>query len=118
MTQEASSAQEPASNVVTLVGRVTSAPVERTLPSGDVMVSFRLSLRRQRTPMARGSKQATDWVDCVAVGGRCRRSVGSWNVGDKVRVEGALRRRFYRGPGGPSTRLEVEALSARRLSHG
>lgn len=118
MTGQTAPAQEPATNVVTLVGRVTAAPVERTLPSGDVLVSFRLSVRRRRTPMARGSKQATDWVDCVAVGGRCRRSVAGWAVGDEVRVEGALRRRFYRGSSGAVTRLEVEALSARRLARG
>jgi single-strand DNA-binding protein len=110
--------QETGTNLVTLVGRVTASPEERTLPSGDLLVSFRLSVRRGETPLSRRSKQAVDWVDCVALGARCRRSVGAWAVGDRVRVDGALRRRFYRGSSGAATRLEVEALSVRRLSRG
>ena len=105
-----------ATNVVTLVGRLTAAPEQKELPSGDVIVTFRVSVPRQRTPMTRGSKQSTDWVDCVAFGARCRRSVVGWQVGDQVAVEGALRRRFYRTPAGSSTRMEVEALKARRVA--
>jgi single-strand DNA-binding protein len=93
---------------------VTAAPEERALPSGDVIVTFRLSVPRRPTPMSRGSKQTADWVDCVAFAARCRRSVAAWTVGDEVLVEGALRRRFYRSAGGAGTRLEVEVLSARR----
>lgn len=103
-------------NHVVLSGRVTSPPEERTLPSGDVIVTFRISVPRQDTPMGRGSKQTTDWVDCVAFSARCRRSVAAWQVGDTVELRGALRRRFYRTGEGASTRLEVEALGARRLS--
>jgi hypothetical protein len=42
--------------------------------------------------------------------------VATWHVADEVVVEGALRRRFYRGAGGASTRLEVEVLKARRVA--
>ena len=66
--------------------------------------------------MSRGSKQTTDWVDCVAFAARCRRTVTTWQVGDEVTVDGALRRRFYRTPAGASTRLEVEVLKARRVA--
>jgi single-strand DNA-binding protein len=103
-------------NVVNISGRLTAQPEERTLPSGDVLVTFRVSIRRGDTPMARGSKQSADWVDCVAVGARCRRSVAAWAVGDEVAVQGALRRRFYRTAAGATTRLEVEALAVRRLA--
>ena len=113
MTQQT---QVEATNVVTLLGRVTSAPEERVLPSGDVIATFRVSVTRQDTPMSRGSKQTSDWVDCVASGARCRRTVATWQVGDEVSVEGALRRRFYRAEGGSGTRLEVEALKVRRLT--
>jgi single-strand DNA-binding protein len=114
MTAEQVSQQE--TNVVTLSGRLTAQPEQRTLPSGDVLMTFRVSVRRRDTPLSRGSKQSADWVDCVAVGARCRRSVASWSVGDEVAVEGALRRRFYRTASGAATRLEVEALAVRRLS--
>jgi single-strand DNA-binding protein len=114
--QAAPAAPSTATNVVALTGRLTAAPEERTLPSGDVIATFRLSVPRQDTPMSRGSKQTTDWVDCVAFAARCRRTVATWQVGDEVSVDGALRRRFYRTPAGASTRLEVEVLKARRVA--
>jgi len=101
-------------NVVELRGRVSSAPLERTLPSGAVITTFRVSIVRARTPMTSGSAQTVDWVDCVAWSGRARRSVNGWTVGDQVEVTGALRRRFFRTGESSTTRLEVEVLSARR----
>ena len=101
-------------NAVTLRGRVTSAPIERDLPSGAAITTFRMSMVRARTPMTTGSSQTSDWVDCTAWTGRARRSVGAWVVGDLVEVSGALRRRFFRTGEGSSTRLEVEVLAARR----
>lgn len=103
-----------ADNTVALRGRVSSGPVERALPSGTVIVTFRVSVARGRTPMTSGSGATFDWVDCVAWSARSRRSVGGWRVGDQVEVSGALRRRFYRAGDGASTRLEVEVLGARR----
>jgi single-strand DNA-binding protein len=105
---------EAADNAVTLRGRVSSAPIERELPSGAVITTFRLSVPRARTPMTSGSSQGSDWVDCVAWSARSRRSVGGWQVDDRVEVTGALRRRFYRAGQAATTRLEVEVLGARR----
>ncbi|HET8603702.1 MAG TPA: single-stranded DNA-binding protein [Marmoricola sp.] len=103
-------------NEVTLRGRVSSEPQARALPSGDVVVTFRLVARRGRvSPMTRGSRQVSDWVDCAAWGGRVRGSAAAWQVGDEVEVRGALRRRFYRTPAGSATRLEVEVLAGKRL---
>ena len=113
-TKNASDTNVVSVNEVLLTGRVTSGPEERVLPSGDVIVTFRLSMARAATPMSRGSKQQTDWVDCVAFGARCRRTASGWEVGDQVTVEGALRRRFYRAGDGAATRLEVEVLKASR----
>ena len=101
-------------NTVELRGRVSSAPVERELPSGAMISTFRVSVARGTTPMTAGSRQTSDWVDCVAWSARSRRSVASWAVGDQVEVTGALRRRFFRAGDGASTRLEVEVLRARR----
>ncbi len=100
-------------NQVCLTGRVSSAPIERELPSGDRMVTFRVVVGRERTPMTVNSRQSSDWVDCTAWGGRVRRSAASWQVGDQVELEGALRRRFYRDQSGTSTRVEVEVLTGR-----
>ena len=65
--------------------------------------------------MTKGSKQTADWVDCAVWGGRPRRAVSRWGAGDVVEVEGALRRRFFHGGPGMSTRLEVEVLGGRLI---
>lgn len=103
-------------NEVHLEGRVTTAPRERELPSGDVISTFRMSVPRGRTPLNRPTPKGTDWVDCVVASARCRRSVARWAVGDEVEVHGVLRRRFFRtaAAAGAPTRLEIEVLQARR----
>jgi single-strand DNA-binding protein len=106
-------AAEAGANEVTLRGRVSSAPEPRELPSGTCIVTLRVSVPRAPSPMTKGSKQTSDWVDCVAWGARQRRSVATWRVGDVVEVEGAFRRRFYRAGGGTAMRLEVEVLAGR-----
>ncbi len=105
---------DSADNTVLLRGRVSSTPVERELSSGALIVTFRISVARASTPMTTGSRQAGDWVDCSAWTARTRRVVGGWAEGDHVEVSGALRRRFFRVGSGPSTRVEVEVLGARR----
>ena len=104
----------PGTNCVVLRGRVTSPPTVRELPSGDLIVTFRLSVSRSRTAMTARSKASSDWVDCSAWTARTRRTVERWQVGAAVEVHGALRRRFYRGETGSTTRLEVEVLQARQ----
>jgi single-strand DNA-binding protein len=101
-------------NMVELRGRISSAPVERELPSGTVITTFRLSVPRAKTPMTAGSTQSVDWVDCAAWSARSRRTVGGWVAGDEVEVTGALRRRHFRAGQASTSRLEVEVLSARR----
>ena len=110
--------EEVGLNHVALRGRVCGEPTERQLPSGAVVVGFRISVRRDgpATVMTRGSKQVVDWLACTAWSGLTRRTVSRWEIGDLVEVEGALRRRFPRGGG--VSRLEVEVLRARRLARG
>jgi single-strand DNA-binding protein len=104
----------PEDNTVVLRGRVSSAPVDKELPSGAVISTLRLSVPRSRTAMTDGSTQTVDWVDCTVWVPRVRRAVSRWDVGDVVEISGALRRRFFRAGDGSSTRLEVEVLEARR----
>ena len=80
-------------NEVTLVGRVSAAPSERVLPSGDTLWTFRVVVPR---PPGRGRAGRVDALDCAVWGGSARRSVRSWREGDLVRVTGAVRRRFFR----------------------
>ena len=101
-------------NCVELCGRVTSAPVARALPSGDEIVTFRLSV--PRAGAGSPGRAGSDWVDCVAWGARERRSVRAWVAGDQVLVTGALRRRFYGAGAEKGTRLEVAVGRVRRIA--
>jgi single-strand DNA-binding protein len=99
-------------NAVRLVGRLSAPPVELVLPSGDRMSTFRVVVGR---PAGHRSQQRVDALECVSFVARVRRSALSWLPGDVVEVEGAIRRRFYRTPGGAASRVEVEVSSARRV---
>jgi single-strand DNA-binding protein len=109
---EQTTAEDEARNEVVLRGRVSGEPHERTLPSGSVLVSFRVVLSRQRTPMTVSSKTVSDWIECTAWGARVRRQAASWRDGDQVEVRGALRRRYLKG-GRNQSSVEVEMLGGR-----
>lgn len=107
-----------ACNEVALVGRVSGEPVEKELPSGDLLVIWRVVVERppSRRPVPEGSRPVTtDTFDCVAWAAGVRRAAGAFAPGDVVRVEGALRRRFWRGATGATSKYEIEAASAKRL---
>lgn len=98
-------------NEVRLVGRLSAEPEEKTMPSGDTLRSFRVVVDRGD---GRGhSKQTVDALECVAWGGRVKRSIASWRPGDVVEVTGCLRRRFFRTAAGAASRVEVEVVSVR-----
>lgn len=103
-------------NQVTLTGRLTTTPEVRELPSGDPLVTFRLSVPRQATRRRVGSRGTSDWFDCAVWGARVRRSVTRWTTGDRVILTGTLRRRHFRVGGALQTRVEVEVLTGRRLA--
>ena len=107
-----------ACNEVLLVGRVSGAPQERELPSGDRLVSWRLVV--DRPPGGRklppGARVTTvDTLDCVAWAAGLRRTARGFCDGDLVELRGALRRRFWRIGAGTASRYEVEAVGLRRL---
>jgi single-strand DNA-binding protein len=106
-------APTPDDNQVRLTGTVAAVPQARVLPSGDEVVTVRLVVRR--LPSTRERAPTVDTVDCAAWRAGVRRTVASWAPGDKVAVEGALRRRFWRSPSGPASRYEVEVERGRRL---
>lgn len=101
-------------NEVLLCGRLAAAAEERQLPSGDVLATIRIIIDRDAAALAT-SAQRVDTIDCVVWAARVRRTVRAWAPGDRVQVEGAIRRRFFRGVTGPVSRVEVEIKAARRL---
>lgn len=101
-------------NDVTLVGRLSAAATERTLPSGDLVVSWRVIV--QRPPDVRRNTITVDTIDCVARTPALGRRALGWLAGDTMEMTGALRRRFWRGQGGVRSRYEVEVAGARRVA--
>lgn len=98
-------------NRVQLVGRISQAPEERVLPSGDSVWTFRVVVPRRRA--AGKSRQSVDALECAAWTSRARRSVRSWAVDDVVEVSGELHRRFFRAGGTVASRVEVEMTAGK-----
>ena len=104
-------------NTVHLRGRLAAAPEARELPSGDALVTLRLVVPRpagRRRATLSGRAVTVDTIDCSVWAAALRRRVLRWDEGDQVAVEGSLRRRFWRGPGGARSRYDVEVVKARR----
>ena len=107
---------ESVANDVRLVGRLTGTPAVVDLPSGDELVTFRISVPRTSPSGANATgvtNQRVDSVPCTAWSPRLRRSILTWRPGDLVEVAGAVRCRFYQAGGATRSRVEVEASSAR-----
>ena len=105
-------------NEVLLVGRVPAVPEVRELPSGDVLVTWRVVVGRPpgRRPPEGVRPTTVDTLDCVAWTASARRAASALAVDDVVEVAGALRRRFWRAGAGAASRCEVEVATVRRVS--
>lgn len=97
-------------NTVFLRGRLAADPVARVLPSGDELLSFRLTVPRPVEPAARAR---VDSIDCATSVTRARRCLERATPGDLVEVTGALQRRFWRSAAGLGSRYEVQVATAR-----
>lgn len=106
---------DQARNEVLLVGRVSGTPEERELPSGDVLVAWRVVVDRPPSRRATGRSPTIDTVDCVAWAGAVRRTARGLGDGDVVSLQGSLRRRFWRAGPAAASRTEVEVESLRRV---
>jgi single-strand DNA-binding protein len=116
-------------NEVHLSGRVSGTPQEKTLPSGDVVVLFRLVVRRpaaRRTGSARAGAKGTrpqgtstkgavvDTLDVACWTARSRKAALRLQDGDAAEVTGSLHRRFFRAAGAAASRYEVAAAKVSR----
>lgn len=94
-------------NSVQLVGHVSGEPVERLLPSGDHLVTFRVVV--PRSPAARRrTRQSVDTLECSAWSARVRRAAVRLATGDQIAVSGELRRTFRRGRAGVRSWVTVD----------
>ena len=112
---EAEAASLASVNEVLVGGRVSGAPEQRELPSGDTVVQLRLVVPRPASrPGAARSGATVDTIDVACWTKALQRRAVRLKPGDLVTVRGALRRRFWRSPAGPASRYEVEAMTLTR----
>lgn len=95
-------------NRVFLHGRLANLAVDRELPSGDVMTTFRLIVDRRTADRGR-----VDSLECTSTVARVRRSLAKTAPGDWLEVSGSLHRRFWRGPSGVNSRYAVQVATVR-----
>jgi single-strand DNA-binding protein len=100
--------EETSANRVFLRGRLAAEPVEKELPSGDLLLVFRLTVPRPADERVR-----VDSIECVTSRPRARRTLGKAVAGMELEVEGSLRRRFWRAPTGPASRYAVDVAAVR-----
>jgi single-strand DNA-binding protein len=104
---------DAACNEVRLVGRLGAPAEEKELPSGAVVVQFRVVVGRPPGPERVPRRPSVDTLDCTVWTGRAKRSALTWRAGDVVEVTGSMRRRFFRTVAGTASRVEVEVASGR-----
>jgi single-stranded DNA-binding protein len=95
-------------NEVVLVGRLSMEPAHKRLPNGSMVTQWRLAVRR---PVDHPSHQRADALECVTFDDEVRDAVRDWRIDDVVEVEGALRRRWWRG----GSRYEIEVSTVRGI---
>ncbi|WP_433429760.1 single-stranded DNA-binding protein [Nonomuraea sp. CA-141351] len=97
-------------NEVLLVGRLSGAVEEHSMPSGDTVTKWRIIVRRRRH---RRGAALTDSIPCVTFDPETAAVVRSLKPRDYLEVAGSFRCRVF----GPSTakiwRYEVEVSSAK-----
>jgi single-strand DNA-binding protein len=90
-------------NVVVVKGRLSRQPEWRELGSGDVVVSYELTVDRP------GEKAETVPVSWPPQTERAAEKAASLEAGDELVVVGRVRRRFFRTAAGTQSRTEVVA---------
>jgi single-strand DNA-binding protein len=99
-------------NQVYLRGVFAGEALVRTLPSGDELVSFRVTV-----PRPPGERVRVDSIECASTRAVVRRFALRCQPGDVIEISGSLRRRFWRSAGGgPASRYEVEVSRLARAS--
>lgn len=86
-------------NIVVLQGTLSRPAEERSLPSGDRLVAFEVTVRHPDAPT---DTVPVTWTDAPV-------SVAALSTGTRVVVTGRVRRRFFRAGGVTASRTEVVA---------
>ena len=94
-------------NDVALRGWVTTVATERELPSGDVVVQFRIAITRP--------EGGVDTIDLESWSAKTRRSALSLKDGECVEIQGAIRRRCWKSGQGLASRWQVITNEIKRI---
>jgi len=94
-------------NIVVLAGRLSDAPEEKPMPSGDVVTRFRLHVPETGRRVLPLPVSAWDRA--------ARKGCQGLSKGDVVLVRGHLVRRFFRDGGGGRSVTEVVATEVKRI---
>ncbi len=97
-----------------LVGRLGTSVAHRELPSGDTVTVFTVVIDRGAAAGARGSRVRVDAIPCQTFRAVVVRRLASLEPGEWVRVEGTLRRRFWRSGAGLGSAMEVDVTRLQR----
>ena len=95
-------------NRVELVGRISSPAEEKTLPSGDVLVEFRMIIDRD-------DREGVDTLDVATWKASLRKRALNLEAEQWIGVKGVLRRRFWKTSTGVASRWQVEAREITRV---
>jgi single-strand DNA-binding protein len=111
----ANGAEAPGSfSEATVVGRRGARVDQRVLPSGDTVTIFTVVV--DRTAKGRGSSGVqVDSIACQTFRTTVARRLDSLAEGDWIRVDGALRRRFWRSGAGLGSAMEVDVRRLERV---
>jgi single-strand DNA-binding protein len=94
-------------NDVALRGWVTTIASERELPSGDLVVQFRIAITRP--------EGGVDTIDLESWSAKTRRTASSLKDGEWVEISGSIRRRFWKSGGALASRWQVVTTEIKRL---
>jgi len=95
-------------NRVNLVGRLSGPAEEKTLPSGDVLVEFRVVVDRD-------NREGVDTLDVATWKAPLRKRALSLEQDEWIGIKGVLRRRFWKTATGVASRWQVEAREITRV---
>ncbi|MFA7324096.1 MAG: single-stranded DNA-binding protein [Candidatus Nanopelagicales bacterium] len=100
-------------NDVRLVGRLGQQVAIRELPSGDEIITFTVVVPREGRRRENGPR--VDSIACQTMRAAVRSKVEAWEPGTWVDLQGAIRRRFWKGGNGLASATEIDVRSISRV---
>ncbi|WP_327580802.1 single-stranded DNA-binding protein [Nonomuraea sp. NBC_00507] len=101
-------------NEVVLMGRLSAAVEEFSLPSGDTATKWRIIVRRRRRDRRGGI--VTDSIPCVTYNGEAAAVVRGLKPRDYIEVTGAFRCRVFGPAAAKIWKYEVEVSTAKAVT--